>query len=240
MRAFFHSHANWYVLTCIALTLAIGFRVLHPHQAATHPIEAVSVSEPEVHYVTPRQLTDSAALSATAVSGVTAITDRGQQFTWPRSDESRPLLLIFIKSGCPCSVEMEPFFHRLCHAYADVASFAGVIDADVDTARKYAAANGTPYPILADAKRKIIDQMRAENGVYVALIVAENSLHPSLKKHTQAEPAIDTLWPGCSTKVFAEMGERIAKTTGVTERPLDVSDLPGALVTGCPFPRSIR
>jgi hypothetical protein len=181
-----------------------------------------------VHYVTPRQLTDSAAVATTAVPFFTATTDRDQSFTWPLPHDRRPLLLVFIKEGCPCNVELEPFFHRLERSYADVVRIAGVIDADVRTARHYAEANATPYPILADPQRQIIHRLRAENGAYVALLALPGIGVP-------AGPTIDSLWPGCSGEMFIQMSRRIAATAGVAERPLDVSGLPSAAVTGCPF-----
>jgi hypothetical protein len=188
-----------------------------------------------VHYVTPRQLTDSAALATTAVSALTATTDRDQFFTWPVPDDRRPLLLVFIKNGCPCSVELEPFFHRLERAYADIVRFAGVIDGDVRTARRYAEANATPYPILADPERQLIHRFQAENGAYVALLVLAGT--PVGKGDTSAQDGltIDSLWPGCSAEMFTQMGRRIAAAAGVEERPLDTSGLPSAPVTGCPF-----
>jgi hypothetical protein len=174
-------------------------------------------------------LTESGALATTSVPVITANTDRGEVFTWPVPGDPGPLLLVFIKKGCPCSVELEPIFHRLNRSYADVAHFAGVIDADVATARRFADANATPYPILADPERRIIHRFRAENGAYVALLVPRDG------------PVVDALWPGCSDELFACMGRRVAATAGVAERRLDVSGLSSAPITGCPFaPSSSR
>jgi hypothetical protein len=225
------------LLSCLALLAALGFRALRPGPAGTKPATTAQPWEPEVHYVTPRQLTDSATLATTSVPALTATTDRDQFFTWPRPDDHRLLLLVFIKNGCPCSVELEPFFHRLERAYDDVARFAGVIDADVRTARRYAEANATPYPILADPQRQIIHRFRAENGAYVALVALPGT--PLSRGGTGApgELAIDSLWPGCSAEMFTQIGRRIAAAAGVAERPLDVSGLPSAPVTGCPFAR---
>jgi hypothetical protein len=101
--------------------------------------------------------------------------------------------------------------------------FAGVIDADPAAARRYAEGNRTPYPILADPGRRIIGRCRAENGGYVALLVPPGT--------------VESLWPGCSADMFRELGRRMAAAGGVAERPVDVADLPGAPVTGCPFER---
>jgi hypothetical protein len=191
--------------------------------------------EPDVHYVTPRQLTQSAALVTTIVPALGATAHTNELFEWPRPDDRWPLLLVFIKEGCPCSVAMEPFFHRLARTYADTACFAGVIDADVRAARRYAEANGTPYPILADPDRQIIHHLQAQNGVYVALVVRPAASLATLGAGEENVSAIDSHWPGCSAEMFTEMGRRIAAAAGVAERPLDVCGLPSAPVTGCPF-----
>jgi peroxiredoxin len=217
------------LLSCLSLVTALGLWTLQPGPAGKKPVTPGEPREPQVHYVTPRQLTSTAALAATTVSVLTATTDSDQRFTWPAPDDRRPLLLVFIKKGCPCSVEMEPFFHRLAHAYGDVVHFAGVIDADVNTAQRYAEASATPYPILADEAQQIIHRFQAENGAYVALV----ALHET--PGAQGAPAINSIWPGCSAEMFIQIGRRIAAAAGVAERPLDASGLPSAPVTGCPF-----
>jgi hypothetical protein len=198
------------------------------------PAAAGNPAELDVHYVTPQQLTQSAALVTTVVPAVAATAHTHELFDWPRADERRPLLLVFIKEGCPCSVAMEPFFHRLARTYADTACFAGVIDADVRAARRYAEANGTPYPVLADPDRQIIHHLQAENGVYVALVVRPAASLATLGGEENVS-AIDSHWPGCSADMFIQMGRRIAAAAGVAERYLDVDGLPSAPVTGCPF-----
>jgi hypothetical protein len=212
------------LLACVIVLVCAGCWSFRPEPAESRPATPARPSEAEVHYVTPRQLTSSGALAATALPILTATTDRDERFTWPRPEERRPLLLVFIKAGCPCSVELEPFFHRLQRAYADVAVFVGVIDADVATARRYAEANATPYAILADAQRQLIQRLHAENGAYVALLTAAPN-----------EATVDSLWPGCSGELVTQMGRRLAALAGVAERPLDVSGLPSAPITGCPF-----
>jgi peroxiredoxin len=234
--------AKWGALVCLALLASLGLYAFYPARIGARSTVPDRPREPEVHYVTPRQLTDSSALAATTVPALAATTDRDQLFTWPHPGDRRPLVLFFIKNGCPCSVEMEPFFQRVARTYADVVHFAGVIDGDVRSARSYAEANATPYPILADPQRQIIHRFRAENGAYVALVTpsgfAEGTSPPGgspAKAGAPGEPTIDCLWPGCSAEMLNQMGRRIAAGAGIAERPLDVCGAPGAPVTGCPF-----
>jgi hypothetical protein len=46
---------------------------------------------------------------------------------------------------------------------------------------------------------------------------------------------IDGFWPGCTAATMQELGRGIARLTGIGERPLNVSGMPGPLTTGCPF-----
>jgi AhpC/TSA family len=191
-------------------------------------MEATSSRRPDVsrpatnkHYVTPAQLVESGGLADRKVRSISAVARDETVFSWAGMSGARPLVLVFIRRGCPCSVEFEPFFHRLAGRYRDVAEFAGVIDAGADAALAYATANKTPYRVLADPDRAVIDRFEAKNGGYVALL--------------RPEGAIDTLWPGCSAEMMRELGRRIAELGAVTERPIDVAGMPGALTTGCPF-----
>jgi hypothetical protein len=118
-------------------------------------------------------------------------------------------------------VEFEPFFHRLERCYKGRVRFFGVIDGGVADARTYAEANRVPYPVLADPDRAVITRFKAENGGYVAL------LRPG--------GVVDALWPGCSAEMARELGRRISTLAGVKERPVEVSGMPPALTTGCPF-----
>ena len=176
----------------------------------------------EKHFVTQEQLVECGALAERRIEPFSAVADDGAWFTWPAAGGARPLVLVFIKRGCPCSVEFEPFFHRLEKQYRDAADFIGVIDADADSARAYAVANKVPYRVLADPDRAIIKRFEAKHGGYVALLGMNGRL--------------DTLWAGCSAEMMRAMGRRIAALRTLEERPLDVSDMPKVLTTGCPFP----
>jgi peroxiredoxin len=173
------------------------------------------------HFVTLEQLVQCGALADRRIEPFSAVAHDGARFTWPAAGGARPLVLVFIKRGCPCSVEFEPFFHRLEQQYRDAADFVGVIDADANQARVYAAANKVPYRVLADPDRAIIARFEAKHGGYVALLGVNGQL--------------DTLWPGCSAEMMSALGHRIAALRALAERPLDVSDMPKVLTTGCPF-----
>jgi peroxiredoxin len=175
----------------------------------------------EKHYVTMEQLTASGAWRDQRVESFSARAHDGTRLESKDLEGKRPAVLVFIKTDCPCSVEFEPFFHRLEHRYRGKVRFFGVIDAGLDVARRYALTNKVPYPVLADPKRSIIKRFKAENGGYVVLL--------------KPTGVVDTLWPGCSVEMMRELGRRIAALAGVEERPLGVARMPTVLTTGCPF-----
>lgn len=212
--------AGW-ILAVGAAGSAVALWATEPGPGHT-PQPAIPGPSPErvIHYVTPAQLA-AAGSTSQPVNAVTGTDHAGRAFAWPDPAGDRPLALVFLKAGCPCSDEFEPFFHRLHAAYGEAVRFAGVIDADVSAARKFAEANRTPYPILADPSCELVRRFRAENGGYLALIAPSGT--------------IDLLSPGCSADLFRALGRRLAILGGTAEQPLDLAGLPDAPVTGCPF-----
>jgi peroxiredoxin len=173
------------------------------------------------HYVDLAQLADANGTPPGCLADLSFTTAQAQTLTWEQLSGGRPVVLVFVKHGCPCSVEFEPFFHRVWRRYDTAARFAEVIDAPPAAAQVYAANQKAPYPVLADPQRFLIDRIGAKNGGYFALLT------PSGRT--------DTLWPGCSVQALAELGRRIAQLVGLSERTLDLSDLPGPWITGCPY-----
>jgi peroxiredoxin len=175
----------------------------------------------EKHPVTPRQLADSNAMLSRAVADMAATAHDGRRRAWAELSGGQPVVVVFIKDGCPCSSEFEPFFQRVATLYAGHVRFVGVIDAPVEVARRYAAEQHVAHLILADSQQRIIRRLNARHGGYVALL--------------RPDGVIDGFWPGCTATTMQELGRRIARLAGVAQRPLDVTGMPAALITGCPF-----
>ena len=211
------------ILTMSAAVVWAMLLWLAGREGSEIPAREIIPAKPAVekHFVTPEQLMECGALAERRIEPFSAVAHDGARFTWPAAGGARPLVLVFIKQGCPCSVEFQPFFHRLEQRYRDAAEFVGVIDADADSARAYAAANKVPYRVLADPDHAIITRCEAKHGGYVALLGGSGQL--------------DTLWPGCSAEMMRALGRRIAALRAIEERSLDVSNLPKVLTTGCSF-----
>lgn len=207
---------GWCGLLWLTYGLTYGSRSQFTVPAANSPELAA-----ETHYVTPRQLAASGEWQDRPVAAFSAWGHDGKQYDGQSLVGDSPTVIVFIKKGCPCSVQFEPFFHRLERCYKGQVRFFGVIDGSVADARRYAEANGVPYPVLADPDRTIITCFKAENGGYVLLL--------------KPDGVVDTLWPGCSVEMMKELGRKISTLAGVEEGPVEVSGMPRVLTTGCPF-----
>jgi peroxiredoxin len=190
-------------------------------KADTSTVDRSSNRDLEKHYVNPRQLADANEMVQRAVGDLSATAQNGRRVTWDELSRGRPVVLIFIKEGCPCSAEVEPFFQRVERLYGNDARFAGVIDAGAKGAAHYATEHTVRHPVLADPEKMLIRQFRVKNGCYVVLLTPGG--------------VIQGCWPGCSADTMRQLGRRIAGLAGVAERPLDVSGMPASLTTGCPF-----
>jgi peroxiredoxin len=175
----------------------------------------------EKHPVTPRLLADSNAMLSRSVADLAATAHDGRRRGWPELSGGQPVVVVFIKDGCPCSREFEPFFRRVASLYAGHVRLVGVIDAPVKAAQEYAAREHVAHLILADSQQRIIRRLDARHGGYVALL--------------RSDGVIDGFWPGCTAATMQELGRRIARLAGVAQRPLEVTGMPAALITGCPF-----
>ena len=173
------------------------------------------------HYVTPKQLQASNAMVERVVDDLTATTSDGRSLRWSELSDGAPVVLVFVKRGCPCSIEFAPYFQQVAARYRDAVRFADVIDADVARAARWKHEHDVAYTVLADADQRLIQRFGAANGAYVALLTPEGQ--------------IDKFWPGFSREALREMGARIAVLTGRPPQALEVGGLPAALTSGCPF-----
>jgi peroxiredoxin len=212
---------RWFCLLLFVAWCGIAWVTYRGHGQHTAPAVNFRAPSAEKHYVTPRQLAASGAWQDRPVAPFSAWGHDGKQYGGQSLVGNSPTVLVFIKKDCPCSVEFEPFFHRLERCYKGQVRFFGVIDGSVADARRYAEANGVPYPVLADPDRTLIARFKAENGGYVVLL--------------KPGGVVDTLWPGCSVAMMNELGHKISTLAGVEERPVEVSGMPLVLTTGCPF-----
>lgn len=173
------------------------------------------------HRATPEMIAAAKAMASREAPSFRAVASDGETYSLTDLAREGPLALLFIKDGCPCSREAEPFFDRLYEAYGKRVRFFGVIDGDVAVARRWAAENRVPFPILSDPDLKVVREYKAENSAYAALVARGGT--------------IDQYWPGYSAGMLKEAGERLARLAGVGIKTIDVADAPDQLYSGCPY-----
>ena len=86
---------------------------------------------------------------------------------------------------------------------------------------RWAADNGTPFPVLADPDKTIIRAYGAESSAYVALVA------PGGK--------VERLWAGYSAGMFREVTDAKARLSGRHVEPIEADEAPDDLYSGCPF-----
>src|SRR5437868_15353144 len=104
------------ITSVAALAGALLLGLERPRSGRSELLPARPPSQ-ERHYVTPRQLTATGVLAGMPVALGTATDHLGKTVLWSDLTADRPLVVVFIKDGCPCNVEFEPFFHRLIAIY---------------------------------------------------------------------------------------------------------------------------
>lgn len=186
------------------------------------PTVITGVLTDEEHLVTPEMQQQSEAMADRRSPSFLAADQEGRTVASASFVGDRPVVVVFIKDGCPCSTSAEPFFARLHRAYGDRAAFLGVIDGDEEVASRWVEAHGTPYPVLVDPDLQIVRGFAVRNSAYVALIDREGN--------------IDHLWPGYSEEILREMSARLASLTGLPEAEVGASAAPELPYSGCPFP----
>jgi len=189
--------------------------------AAGPPMVVGTIGDDEKHLVTPEMESASATVVGRALPPLRLGSDDGGSIELGERMSKGPLVLIFIKEGCPCSTAAEPFFRRLHAAYGEKVAFVGVIDGDLATADRWVDEHGTPFPVAVDPGLEMARGLGVTNSAYVAVV--------------ERGGRVARLWPGFSKGMLGELSAELAALAGVRPAAIDVSDAPAELYTGCPF-----
>jgi hypothetical protein len=150
--------------------------------------------------------------SANAVSGRPAIPFAGMT-------ADKPTIAIFILPGCPCSEAYEPHTHDLFLAYGTHANIIGIVEGSIEDIQKWHQRFQTPFALISDPDHSIARSYEAKRSAYTVLITNGKT--------------VDRLWPGYSADMLREVGTLLATTAKIPEVPIDVSDAPKSLTSGC-------
>lgn len=133
----------------------------------------------------------------------------------------RPTFVYFVKEGCPCSYDANPFYKGLAAAFKDSVNFVAITDADATGAKRWSTELSVPFPVVSDPKADVMKAYNAKSSVYSALI--------------DREGRIVRIWPGYSQGLLKEMSRLLAKETGQKEEPFDTQFAPVEKAAGCAF-----
>lgn len=133
-------------------------------------------------------------------------------------DTGRPTVVVFVLPDCPCSIEYEPYIHRVHQAYGDRAAFIEVVSGDGTVAEQWKQQQQTPFTVIGDERGNVAYEFGALRSAYTALVL---------------NGRIVRLWPGYSVEMLRELGGLIATETETPVVLLDVDGAPERLTSGC-------
>jgi peroxiredoxin len=157
----------------VALMLVLGilyawFRLSSELGNWENPTTIITV-ETAKHVVTPSMAEASRGMVFRQAPAFTLKATDGAEYSLGELIREGPLLLTFIKIGCPCSEAAQPYFNRLRAAYPHVRIF-GVIDGDLGPANLWAKKIRVSYPLLLDPNLQLVRAYGVENSAYVVLV----------------------------------------------------------------------
>jgi len=213
----------WIVLIALIAAGAGGFAWSRARSIrdATSPVAATPAVEDEKHKVTPEMLRKAEAKARKPAPTFRVADAEGVVVDLAEAVKTGPVVLVFIKDGCPCSTSAEGYFDAIHAAYRGRITFFGVIEGDAKVARRWGAEHGVPFPILPDPRLELTRSYGATNSAFVAVIDRSGDL---------AE-----FWPGYSAGMLRDLSRRASELAGMPEEPIDFADAPEELYSGCPF-----
>lgn len=193
---------------------------LHSEPGGPAPDPLVIIESSPKHMVTEEMADASRAMADRPAPPFVASSWDGGRFELADLLRRGPVVLTFIKDGCPCSEAAQPLFNQLYAAYPS-AAFLGVVDVGGGAARRWAERLRISYPMLTDPDLEVVRDYGVENSAYVVVI----DLQGRIVKH----------WPGYSASMLRDLGSTLAALTGTAEQPLNLSEAPDQEYSGCPF-----
>lgn len=130
----------------------------------------------------------------------------------------KPQFVLFIKQGCPCSIESQLLFSKLSRKFRDTVQFVGVIDKD---GQAFATQYKASFPVIEEPSLGLMKAFDARASVYSALVARNGH--------------IVKMWPGYSADWLKEMNTLLAKASATKETPFDPEYAPKDKASGCPF-----
>jgi hypothetical protein len=126
-------------------------------------------------------------------------------------------MVVFIKNGCPCSIDAQPLFNRLARKYQGKVDFIGIIDKEGE---EFSNQFLVAFPVVEEPSKGLMKAYDARASVYTALIARNGH--------------IVKMWPGYSADWLKEMNALMAKASATKETPFDPQNAPKEKASGWP------
>ncbi len=173
------------------------------------------------HPVTQIMLEESERMKLKLAPDFSGVDPLGKKWTFEELAAKRPLVLLFIKDGCPCSIDAQPIYNKLFEKFRGKAAFVGILDVDGEKAKKWIADNKPSFPVLVDPKLQIVRSFEAKNSVYTILIGADHR--------------IEKMWPGYWVAMLQDLNGRLSADLDEKVSAFDTLYAPKAPSSGCTF-----
>ena len=173
------------------------------------------------HPVTPQMEQDADARAGMESKDFTLTTDEGASVALSSFWKEKPVVLVMMKDGCPCTMEAQPHFNDLASQFGKDINFVGVIDADKETASKFRADFSCPFPVLSSPNTDFFKLWRSKQSVYTFVIGVGGK--------------VEMVWPGYNKKMLASLNHMLSELSKKPEAKLDMDMVPEKMTSGCYF-----
>jgi len=136
----------------------------------------------------------------------------GKTYTLQSFLEKGPVVLYFIKEGCPVNHRAAPYVTKLTGAYGEKANVVGIYNGDVSSARAWAKEYKAEYTILADPQYKVIRSYKAHYSPWLVAVGKDSK--------------ITNVFEGASPASLAKVNSLVASAAGMKLASIDFSGAP--------------
>lgn len=173
------------------------------------------------HPVTQIMLDESERMKLKLAPDFRGVDPLGKRWTYNELASKKPLVMLFIKDGCPCSIDAQPIYNKLFEKFKNRVAFVGILDVDGEKAKKWIVDNKPSFPVLVDPKLQIVRSFEAKNSVYTILIGVDHR--------------IEKMWPGYWVAMLQDLNGRLSEDLDERVSAFDTLYAPKTPSSGCTF-----
>ncbi len=208
-------------ITAILGLLGCGVALVMLANRARTKSNNVNLLDSPRHPVTDPMWKRAHAIEGKPAPNFTLQSNESKLITLSQVCQKGPVVLVFTKDGCPCSIEAQPFFNELAKGYMGKASFLGIIDANKSVATQYQIDFKVPYTMLLGQEPDIFKAYDSLQSVYTTLVDSKGKV---VKQ-----------WPGYCKAMLIDLNERLATLTQTQPTKIELGMAPEKMNSGCAF-----